>query len=109
MEAAMVGFKAHDEKHGDRLGRQVALGGVGMARRYVESGAIGEPERPVAERREVARGRVAMAGSDDREMALMLGELGGALRRLEERLARLERLVEQVAMSLGIMPRRVEG
>ena len=57
----MVGFKAHDEKHGDRLGRQVALGGVGMARRYVESGAIGEPERPVAERREVARAAVAMA------------------------------------------------
>jgi len=50
-----------------------------------------------------------MVGSDDWEMALMLGELGGALRRLEERLARLERIVEQVAMSLGIMPRRGEG
>jgi hypothetical protein len=38
------GFKAHDPRHGGRYGRQVQLGPLGLARRYVEV-SVAEEER----------------------------------------------------------------
>jgi hypothetical protein len=39
-----MGFKAHDERHGGRLGRQVALGRSGLFRRIVEVSVAEEKE-----------------------------------------------------------------
>lgn len=40
------GFKAHDPRHGGRYGRQVQLGPLGLARRYVEV-SVAEDEKRV--------------------------------------------------------------
>lgn len=76
-----MSFKAHDDRGGARLGRQLALGAVGMARRYEEVVGAAVIELEVLAGR-VEAARVALTGVS---RGLPTGSENGTERSVSER------------------------